>query len=338
EAALIALPSSHPAAAQTLPPSPSAQIFAVASLGARCLAFPPTAPRLRIANDTALLAAPLPEAAARLSTVRTCVGAVGGTGSVAASFRLPDAEEVEVVGYAPQELARVGGWGWILGDEGGGFHVGREAIRHLLRAHELAVLRGVSNPGQLVDHPDSLRARVLAHFGVASVHELLTLLHDPDPLETIGDAGTTALPAHRLITREKRLSQLSPLVFRAAFGGLEGSGSFVGDPLALSVLRATAAELAEQIALLLSPPSSGSGSSPSSGSGSSPSSSDLRVPAVTSLLVLGGSLVGVPAYRTLVLDALAERGHVFACVEYVADAAEAGARGLVAQFASKRLD
>ncbi|KAI5117208.1 hypothetical protein M0805_003496 [Coniferiporia weirii] len=347
EAALLSLPSSHPAAAQTLPlPASAPSIFAAAWLGvsgvdspavvARLLpplgalfGLPPTAPRLRIANDTILLSAPLAGAAAANPAIRTCVGAVGGTGSIAASFRLPASE---AGAGAPEELARVGGWGWILGDEGGGFHVGREAVRHLLRAYEHAVLRGAPEPDldlalglepSVHPNPDSLRARVLTHFGVASTPELLTLLHDPDPLD---GTDADALPAHRLIVREKRLSQLSPFVFHAAFGDASGAGG--GDPLALGVLRATADELASQITLLLAP----------AGTADVPCATDLRVPAATSLLVFGGSLVGIPPYRDLVLSALATRGHVFAGVEYVSDAAEAGARGLVAQFAASNLE
>ncbi|MGI8457941.1 MAG: N-acetylglucosamine kinase [Propionibacteriaceae bacterium] len=47
---------------------------------------------------------------------------VAGTGSIAA----------EVV--RGQVRRRAGGWGWLLGDEGGGFWLGREAVRHALRA------------------------------------------------------------------------------------------------------------------------------------------------------------------------------------------------------------
>jgi glucosamine kinase len=52
------------------------------------------------------------------------VGVIAGTGSVAVGV-LPDGENV----YA-------GGWGWLLGDEGGAAGLVREAVRAVLRAEE----------------------------------------------------------------------------------------------------------------------------------------------------------------------------------------------------------
>jgi len=46
------------------------------------------------------------------------------------------------------EIQRVGGWGPALGDEGSGYWIGREAVRHALRAHDAgertAVLQAVA--------------------------------------------------------------------------------------------------------------------------------------------------------------------------------------------------
>ena len=171
--------------------------------------------RLIISNDTHLLAAPL----SVLQDVRTAVVVVAGTGSIVSSFRKGPGDAL------PEVLARVGGWGWILGDEGGGFDVGRTALRALLAQEDsestgAAVTRG------------ALREKVLKKFGVAEVVELLAAVHAPD--------STGSQP------REKRLSSLCPLVFEAAFEG--------DDPIALRVLRECAYKLAKQIsAVLLSP-------------------------------------------------------------------------------------
>ena len=274
------------------------------------LSVPPNPPYFVLANDTTLLAAPLVIAHKRDPALRTCVAVVGGTGSIAASFLLesPSAGGEPI----PQEIARIGGWGWILGDEGGGFHIGREAIRQLLRQHEAAVLSGspLLPPS---DDPNTydLRTRVLSLYGVKSAPELLALIHDADPPEGLDSSSAgTSLPLHRTIPREKRLSQLAPLVIRAAFGESEGKGG--GDPLAISVLKATSEELAGQIALLLEPPTGPTSSIP------------LAIRAKTSLLVFGGSLVGIPKYRDFVLEALKSRGHEFAGVEHVSNAAETG--------------
>ena len=50
--------------------------------------------------------------------------------------------------------ARAGGWGYVLGDEGSGYWIGRLALR--------AIAREADGRGQ----PTSLTPRVLAHFGV----------------------------------------------------------------------------------------------------------------------------------------------------------------------------
>ena len=172
--------------------------------------------RLIISNDTHLLAAPL----RLLQDVRTAVVVIAGTGSIVSGFR-------EVPGEAlPEVLARVGGWGWMLGDEGGGFDVGRTALRALLAQEDsestgAAVIRG------------ALREKVLNKFGVAEVMELLAAVYAPD------STGTQP--------RERRLSSLCPLVFEAAFDG--------GDPIAVRVLWECAYKLAKQISTVLLSPS-----------------------------------------------------------------------------------
>ncbi|KAI9456755.1 hypothetical protein F5148DRAFT_984323 [Russula earlei] len=234
--------------------------------------------RLIISNDTNLLAAPL----RILPDVRTAVAVVAGTGSVVASFREGPAD-------APlQALVRVGGWGWILGDEGSGFDVGRTAVRTLLAKHD------VESTGVAVAH-GPLREKLLKKFGVNEVVDLLAAVHAPD--------STDPLP------RERRLSSLCPLVFEAAFED--------GDPLAAQVVRDCAQKLAMQISMVLL-------------HASAQEAHPRKVRADSSVLCLGGSLNSVDRYRELVLSALKENGHVFRHVEIVSDAAEVGARALVA--------
>ncbi len=47
---------------------------------------------------------------------------IGGTGSIAARIA------------GRRKVARIGGWGWLLGDEGSAYWIGRESIRSTLRA------------------------------------------------------------------------------------------------------------------------------------------------------------------------------------------------------------
>ncbi|MFP5378249.1 MAG: N-acetylglucosamine kinase [Vicinamibacteria bacterium] len=57
--------------------------------------------------------------------------------------------------------ARAGGWGYVLGDEGSGYWIGRQALRAVVRETDR---RGV---------PTSLTPRALAHFGVERPQELI---------------------------------------------------------------------------------------------------------------------------------------------------------------------
>jgi N-acetylglucosamine kinase-like BadF-type ATPase len=260
----------------------------------------PLGPRLLIANDTHLLAAPL-----RLHPdISHCVACIAGTGSICVSFGEVDGEL--------RELGRVGGWGWILGDEGGGFHVGREAIRQLLVEKDKMSL-GEASP-KVTEARPTLKARVLEHFGVTDVSEILTVVHHPDPPMSAASLPETN-HSYRAITREKRLSTLCPFVFTSALDD--------GDPLALNVLGACAELLASQIAILLAPAGNADGPHP-----------PRAVKAQDSVICFGGSLAGVEAYRRMILDNLVLKGHVFKYIEYIEDAAAVGAAGLAASYAA----
>ena len=84
---------------------------------------------------------------------RTGIAVIAGTGSVAWGV---DGEGRE---------ARSGGWGYLLGDEGSGYWVAREAVRRTLHRYDA---------GQ---QPDDLDAAVLALNGVATPTELIGLFH-----------------------------------------------------------------------------------------------------------------------------------------------------------------
>lgn len=99
--------------------------------------------------------------------------------------------------------ARAGGWGYLFGDEGGGFWIAGQALRAALRLEE----------GWGV--PTSLRARLLDATGTRNINDLL----------------------HRCYTAEfprPRVASLSVLVNHAAESG---------DPAALKILEDAAREL-----------------------------------------------------------------------------------------------
>ncbi len=116
---------------------------------------------------------------------------IAGTGSIAFGRN------------ARGRTARVGGWGYLFGDEGGAFWIARQALRAALGWEE----------GWGV--PTSLRARLLDHTGTRNINDLL----------------------HRCYTPEfprSRVASLSILVNHAAESG---------DPVALEILDAAAREL-----------------------------------------------------------------------------------------------
>ena len=248
----------------------------------------PVGRNLIVCNDTHLLAAPL-QMHDDVSCAVTCIA---GTGSISVSFtQEPDG--------GLKEMGRVGGWGWILGDEGGGFHVGREAVRQIVLRADVASVEGRK---PIEQGKDTLEPAVMQAFGLGTdVYELLTAVHLPMPVPGAALTDPNA-PAYTLVPREKRLSQLAPLVFKSAFED--------GDPLALEVLRISSGEIVDQISILCS------------------SDTSRGINPRECIICFGGSLVGVPKYRDLILEQLAKRGHVFKRVEFVDDAAAVGAKGL----------
>ncbi|WP_247826724.1 N-acetylglucosamine kinase [Arthrobacter antioxidans] len=81
------------------------------------------------------------------------IAVIAGTGSVAWGTTRDGRE------------ARSGGWGYLLGDEGSGYWVAREAVRRALHRHDVGLA------------PDALDAAVLALNGVATPTELIGLFH-----------------------------------------------------------------------------------------------------------------------------------------------------------------
>jgi N-acetylglucosamine kinase-like BadF-type ATPase len=167
--------------------------------------------RLEVVHDTRLVLA-----AAGLDAG---IVLIGGTGSVA-------------WGLSPSGVeARAGGWGHLLGDEGSGYWVVREAIRRALAEHD----RG--------DPPGAPARRLLHAVGAADPLELTALFHadrsperwaaqshavlEADP--ALVDATASAL-AGLARTASDRLALPGPVVL--------AGGMLLGEPALEAALRA----------------------------------------------------------------------------------------------------
>ncbi|MGE5279012.1 MAG: N-acetylglucosamine kinase [Acidobacteriota bacterium] len=69
---------------------------------------------------------------------------------------------------AAGQVARAGGWGWHVGDEGSGFWIGERAIRHVLRALDG---RGPAT---------TLERALLDHFSIEKAEEIVRAIYDGD--------------------------------------------------------------------------------------------------------------------------------------------------------------
>ncbi|HKF44630.1 MAG TPA: BadF/BadG/BcrA/BcrD ATPase family protein [Thermoanaerobaculia bacterium] len=108
---------------------------------------------------------------------------------------------------AAGEIARAGGWGWHLGDEGSGFWIGERAIRE--------VLRGFDGRGPAT----SLEKPLFDHFQISSPEEIVRVLYDRE------------YPRHHVAT-------FSTQVERAAHAGDAVAGGILADASAELVLAA----------------------------------------------------------------------------------------------------
>jgi N-acetylglucosamine kinase-like BadF-type ATPase len=162
-----------------------------ATLMTRALASTGANANWRVVNDVELLLQGLP------GTDGVGLAVVAGTGSIALGR---DA-------YA--NTARAGGWGFIIGDEGSGYAVGRGALQAITQAAD-----GRGKPTALLD-------RILTDWN----------LHNPDELiEAVYGVESE---------RNRKIAQLAELVLSVAADG---------DIIAITLMQEAACELARAVA------------------------------------------------------------------------------------------
>ncbi|MGL4651395.1 MAG: N-acetylglucosamine kinase, partial [Caldilineaceae bacterium] len=125
----------------------------------------------------------------------TGVALICGTGAIAVGRN------------AQGEMARADGWGYLLGDDGSGFAIGQDAMRH--------VLRELDGRGPAT----RLTVAILGHWGLASPEALLDYVY---------------------------LQEASPATI-ASLAAVVNSVAEQGDAVALEILRAAASEVAQTI-------------------------------------------------------------------------------------------
>lgn len=165
-------------------------------------------PHLRLTGDAELLVAPL---AGR--SVDACVTLICGTGSLGLLWR-KDAD-----GERAQQVARSGGWGPLLGDEGSGWSLGKAAVK--------SVLTFSANNRPL----RSWHSAVLLHFGLAvdQANRLITACAGLD---------NTLAPSLADSERKRRIAACTRIAVDAARAG---------DDEAFRIVRKVASEVVDTL-------------------------------------------------------------------------------------------
>lgn len=112
----------------------------------------PIGKNLKVTNDIDLL--PIP--AAGQTDLDSLIVVVAGTGSIAMSY-------VKIDGQF-RRTHRIGGWGHLLGDDGSGYGIGREALRTALYSSDLYSIHAGKNAAAATPPFSPLSQAVFQHF------------------------------------------------------------------------------------------------------------------------------------------------------------------------------
>ena len=148
---------------------------------------------------------------------------IAGTGSIALARKTDGT------------MIRAGGWGPAFSDEGGGFWIGREAIRHALRANDAAeaadfisaITRGLKLE-KITDAPAAWKEGALDVRSVAALASIVTEKYPADPAKQILEEAAGHLRAlTELARRQADLPESSVL---------SASGSIATQPMIQQLL------------------------------------------------------------------------------------------------------
>lgn len=184
---------------------------------AKMLDLPFPSARLIVANDTSLLASPITDSSR--PGIQSGVVAISGTGSIVMSFKRSRSGMLKVLG-------RVGGFGWVLGDEGSGYSVGRDAVRKVLDLADRERLARErddaesdseesgdegANPGSPqsngVDQDIDLRVNMSGSTLTDDTMETLSTQTSSSPIKANGEDKTSSAQSAECVAKESRYGQ-----------------------------------------------------------------------------------------------------------------------------------
>ncbi|KAI1122368.1 putative glucokinase regulator family protein [Nemania abortiva] len=245
----------------------------------------PLGPQLRITTDIDLL----PTCIAGQTDLESVVVVVAGTGSIAVSYARVDGQF--------RQTHRVGGWGCLLGDDGSGYSIGREALRRALYSSDLCSMHMGRDPAATTQTLPRLLQAIIHHFKElypdSKPENLLSTILAPEPaLHQVGDA---------MLATTRRIASVAKLVLSMA----------TSDSESRRIVEAGVSSLVHLLVLLIQ------------AGGINP---------IRSGLVLAGGMMQDELYRTSLTRDLEANCGKFWRTERVVEPAVIGARSMLSQI------
>ncbi|TGJ83777.1 hypothetical protein E0Z10_g4983 [Xylaria hypoxylon] len=239
----------------------------------------PLGTKLKITTDIGLLPMPM----ASQTELDYVIVVVAGTGSIAMSYANVDGQL--------RRIQRVGGWGHLLGDDGSGYGIGREALRTALYSSDIYKILASKDPSATTQTLPPLSQAIFQYFKElypeSKPEDLLSTILVPDL--ALHQAENTTLAV------TKRIAGVAKLVLSMA----------ASDDEAKRIVDTGVSRLVDQVALLIH------------AGGIDPSKSGL---------VLAGGMTRNELYKTALMSLLDARCGKFKITETVTQPAVAGAR------------
>ena len=235
---------------------------------------------LRISSDIDIL----PAAVASNTDISSVIVLVVGTGSVAMAY--------ERSGHDFVRTGRAGGWGRLLGDDGSGYAIGRDAIRATLRDCDVHNLKTTARAEPQIFEP--LPQAVLKHFQASAPdctpESFLDYVLFPGSAHQSGESNDT--------TRTKAIASAASVVLSIASSNDEAE----------RILKSGASSVAELVHMLVE---------------------GQNIDLAHCALVLGGGLMGSHMYRETVCGILQEKRGEFRQVRLIDQPVISGAEYLL---------